>query len=97
MGDPSDIRFVPSSCATTPIDWTKVPEASKQLLLKGWGTYYSESVEPTSQRNQVHFHIRKYDVIAMLFSLPTLPLTSHKPRKTVLMFFMYSAGLLYYF
>ncbi|EDR09644.1 uncharacterized protein LACBIDRAFT_326145 [Laccaria bicolor S238N-H82] len=28
MGDPSDLRFVPSSCATTPIDWTKVPEAS---------------------------------------------------------------------
>ncbi|KIK06042.1 hypothetical protein K443DRAFT_674606 [Laccaria amethystina LaAM-08-1] len=41
MGDPSDLRFVPSSCTT--IDWIKVPEASKQLLLKGWGTYYSES------------------------------------------------------
>ncbi|EDR02030.1 uncharacterized protein LACBIDRAFT_332807 [Laccaria bicolor S238N-H82] len=40
MGDPSDLRFVPSSCATTPIDWTKVPEASKKFLLAGW-TYYS--------------------------------------------------------
>ena len=36
----SDLRFVPSSCATTPIDWTKVPEASKKFLLENYGTYY---------------------------------------------------------
>jgi hypothetical protein len=60
-----------------------------------WGSNFF-LVEPTSQGNQAHFHIRKYDVIAVLFSLPTLPLMSHKPRKTALMFLMYSAGLLYY-
>ncbi|KIK06034.1 hypothetical protein K443DRAFT_307464 [Laccaria amethystina LaAM-08-1] len=42
MGNPSDLRFVPSSCATTPIDWTKVPEASKKFLLEGWGEYFEE-------------------------------------------------------
>jgi hypothetical protein len=42
MGDLSYLRFVPSSCATTPIDWTKVPEASKKFLLEGWGKYFEE-------------------------------------------------------
>lgn len=37
MGDPSELRFVPASSSTTPIDWTQVPEDSKALLLKGWG------------------------------------------------------------
>ncbi|EDR13860.1 uncharacterized protein LACBIDRAFT_321480 [Laccaria bicolor S238N-H82] len=41
MGDPSYLRLVPSSSATIPIDWTKVPEASKKFLLEGWGTDYS--------------------------------------------------------
>lgn len=45
MGDPSDLRFVPSSCAATPIDWTKVPEASKKYLLDGWGEYWEDDPE----------------------------------------------------
>ena len=45
MGDPSDLRLVPSSCATTPIDWTKVPEASKKFLLYGWGEYWEPDAE----------------------------------------------------
>jgi hypothetical protein len=32
-----DIRFIPDSSASTPIDWTRVPEASKKFLLAGWG------------------------------------------------------------
>ena len=38
MGEPSYLRLVPASSATVPIDWSKVPEASKKFLLKGWGT-----------------------------------------------------------
>jgi len=38
MGDPSCLRLVPASSATVPIDWSKVPEASKKFLLQGWGT-----------------------------------------------------------
>ena len=45
MGDPSDLRFVPSSCATTPIDWSKVPEASKKFLLDGWSEYWEPDPE----------------------------------------------------
>ena len=37
MGDPNYFRLVPASCATVPIDWSKVPEASKQFLLESWG------------------------------------------------------------
>ena len=48
MGDPSDLRFVPSSCATIPIDWSKVPEASKQYLLKCWGTRYPSDADSES-------------------------------------------------
>jgi len=42
MGNPSFLCFVPSSSATTPIDWSKVPEASKKFLLDGWGTDWSD-------------------------------------------------------
>ena len=45
MGDPSDLRFVPSSCATTPINWSKVPEASKKFLLDGWSEYWEPDPE----------------------------------------------------
>jgi len=38
MGDPSSLCLVPASSATVPIDWSKVPEASKEFFLKGWGT-----------------------------------------------------------
>ena len=38
MGDPSSLRLVPASSATVPIDWSKVPEASKKFFLEGWGT-----------------------------------------------------------
>ncbi len=33
MGDPSTLRLVPASSASTPIDWTRIPEASKKFLL----------------------------------------------------------------
>ena len=33
MGDPSFLRFVPTSSATLPIDWTKMPNASKEYFL----------------------------------------------------------------
>ena len=48
MGDPSDLRSVPSSCATIPIDWSKVPEASKQYLLECWGTRYPSDSDSES-------------------------------------------------
>ena len=37
MGDPSTLRLVPASSASTPIDWTRIPEDSKKFLLEGWG------------------------------------------------------------
>ena len=36
MGDPSDLLYVPASAATVPIDWTRIPEASKKYLLDYW-------------------------------------------------------------
>jgi len=33
MGDPSYLRYVPPSVANVPIDWSRVPEASKEHLL----------------------------------------------------------------
>ena len=33
MGDPSYLRFVPPSVANIPIDWTRIPEASKKEIL----------------------------------------------------------------
>jgi hypothetical protein len=36
MGDPSSLRLVPASSASIPIDWDRVPEASKKFLLRGW-------------------------------------------------------------
>ncbi|KIM76480.1 hypothetical protein PILCRDRAFT_826247 [Piloderma croceum F 1598] len=42
-----DIRFIPDSSASTPIDWTRVPEASKKVLLAGWGRdWETESDRP---------------------------------------------------
>jgi hypothetical protein len=49
MGDPSYLRFVPASSATIPIDWSKVPDASKKFLLNGWGTNWS-STDTTKKR-----------------------------------------------
>ena len=34
MGDPSSLRLVPASSASIPIDWDRVPEASKKFLLR---------------------------------------------------------------
>jgi len=45
MGDPSYLRFVPATSATVPIDWSKIPEASKKFLLSGWGTDWSAPEE----------------------------------------------------
>ncbi|KAJ3513476.1 hypothetical protein NLJ89_g2925 [Agrocybe chaxingu] len=42
MGDPSLLRLVPASCATVPIDWAKVPEASRKFFLESWGTDRSD-------------------------------------------------------
>ncbi|KAF8800398.1 hypothetical protein BYT27DRAFT_7200306 [Phlegmacium glaucopus] len=36
MGDPSKLRFVPKSSAAVPIDWSKIPEKSKQYFIKYW-------------------------------------------------------------
>jgi hypothetical protein len=33
MGDPSSLRLVPDSSASIPIDWSRIPEASKKFLL----------------------------------------------------------------
>jgi hypothetical protein len=32
-----DLLFIPALSTSTPIDWTRVPEASKKFLLNGWG------------------------------------------------------------
>jgi len=56
MGDPSDLRFVPSSCATTPIDWTKVPEASKNFLLERYGHYFEEDSDSDSEGGTFKIH-----------------------------------------
>jgi hypothetical protein len=45
MGDPSSLRLVPASSASTPIDWTLVPEASKKILLDGWGYDWDNEVK----------------------------------------------------
>jgi hypothetical protein len=37
MGDPSSLRFIPASGSTTPINWARVPEASKKALLDSYG------------------------------------------------------------
>ena len=45
MGDPSDLRFVPASIANIPIDWSRVPEASKKKLCQNWGYDWENEVE----------------------------------------------------
>jgi hypothetical protein len=37
MKELSFLRFVPPSSATIPIDWSKIPEASKKFFLEEWG------------------------------------------------------------
>ncbi|KAM6499177.1 hypothetical protein JOM56_004685, partial [Amanita muscaria] len=37
MGDPSSLRFVPASQSAIPIDWTRVPEATKKYLIGQYG------------------------------------------------------------
>jgi hypothetical protein len=37
MGDPSSLRFVPASQSAIPIDWTRVPEATKKYLIEQYG------------------------------------------------------------
>ena len=39
-----NLRLIPASSASTPIDWTRVPEASKKVLLNGWGYDWEEDV-----------------------------------------------------
>lgn len=43
MGDPSALRLVPASSASTPIDWTRIPEDSKKFLLQGWVRHDQET------------------------------------------------------
>ncbi|KAM6499910.1 hypothetical protein JOM56_005418, partial [Amanita muscaria] len=37
MGDPSMLRFVPASSSATPIDWTRIPEATKKFFIVHYG------------------------------------------------------------
>jgi len=37
MGDPSYLRFIAASCSTIPINWDRVPEATKKALLDNYG------------------------------------------------------------
>jgi hypothetical protein len=37
MGDPSMLRYIPASAATIPINWARVPEATKKALLESYG------------------------------------------------------------
>ncbi|KIL64211.1 hypothetical protein M378DRAFT_60717, partial [Amanita muscaria Koide BX008] len=37
MGDPSSLRLVPASESAIPIDWTRVPEATKKYLIEQYG------------------------------------------------------------
>ncbi|KAF8956594.1 hypothetical protein BDZ97DRAFT_182787 [Flammula alnicola] len=47
MGDPSALRFISAESASTPIDWSKVPEASREFFHKGWGTdWRTEKMRP---------------------------------------------------
>ena len=45
MGDPSFLRLVPASSASIPIDWTHIPEATKKILLDGWGYDWENEVQ----------------------------------------------------
>ncbi|KAF8722722.1 hypothetical protein AX14_004936 [Amanita brunnescens Koide BX004] len=45
MGDPSTLRLVPASSASIPIDWSRVPEATKKMLLDGWGYDWENEVQ----------------------------------------------------
>jgi hypothetical protein len=45
MGDPSDLRLVPESSASIPIDWTRIPEATKKYFLQSWGYDWENDVQ----------------------------------------------------
>lgn len=45
MGDPSALRFVPASIASTPIDWSRIPEATKKKFLERWGYDWMNEVD----------------------------------------------------
>ena len=60
MGDPSYLRFVPSSSATIPIDWAKVPEASKEFLLKGYGINFEMETDTQSDLSSEESHPRRF-------------------------------------
>lgn len=44
MGDPSSLRFIPASGSTTPINWARVPEASKKALTQSYGYDWERDV-----------------------------------------------------
>ncbi|KAF8722725.1 hypothetical protein AX14_009633 [Amanita brunnescens Koide BX004] len=45
MGDPSTLRLVPASSASIPIDWSRIPEATKKSLLNNWGHGWVDASE----------------------------------------------------
>jgi len=45
MGDRSTLRLVPTSSASIPIDWSRVPEKMKKFLLERWGYDQENEVE----------------------------------------------------
>jgi hypothetical protein len=50
MGDPSDLRFMPASMANIPIDWSRIPEASKKKMLEwafDWDNEVTRPLPPT--------------------------------------------------
>jgi hypothetical protein len=44
MGNPSSLRFIPASGSTTPINWARVPEASKKALTQTYGYDWERDV-----------------------------------------------------
>jgi len=46
MGNPSFLRFVPAQSATVPIDWTKIPDASKEYFLDTGYCVNQETYKP---------------------------------------------------
>jgi hypothetical protein len=44
MGNPSYLRFIPTSVSKTPINWTNVPEASKKALTQSYAYNWEKDV-----------------------------------------------------
>jgi hypothetical protein len=44
MGNPSHLRFIPTSVSKTPINWTNVPEASKKVLTQSYAYDWKRDV-----------------------------------------------------